>query len=161
MVLMAEALDSLDDPYAIYGFSSEGRHRVDLFVVKDFAEPYNERVQFRLGNLEPLGLTRMGAVLRHGRHRLDSTQAAVKLMVILTDGRPYDLEYGNLDYAITDTRKAVQEVRQARIHPFIITSDKKSSDYLKRITPETQSIIVEKVERLPRLLPAIYKRLTV
>jgi Mg-chelatase subunit ChlD len=161
MVLMAEALDSLEDPYAIYGFSSEGRHRVDLFVIKDFAEPYNEKVQYRLGNLQPLGLTRMGAVLRHGLHKLESTQAAVKLMVILTDGRPYDLEYGTLDYAIADTRKAMQEVRRNRIHPFIITSDQKSSDYLKRIAPETQSIILQKVELLPRLLPAIYKRLTV
>lgn len=161
MVLMAEALDSLDDPYAIYGFSSEGRHRVDLFSIKDFAEPYNERIQYRMGNLEPLGLTRMGAVIRHGLHKLDNTAAAVRLMVILTDGRPYDLEYGNLDYAIADTQKAIQEVRQKRVHPFIITSDKKSSDYLKRIAPQTQSIIVQKVELLPQLLPAIYKRLTV
>ena len=82
-------------------------------------------------------------------------------MVILTDGRPYDLEYGNLDYAIADTRKAIQEVRQKRIHPFIITSDQKSTDYLQRIAPQTQSIILPKVELLPTLLPAIYKRLTV
>jgi hypothetical protein len=160
MALMAEALDSLDDPYAIYGFSSEGRHRVDLFTVKDFAEPYGKEIQYRLGNLEPLGLTRMGAVLRHGLYKLNATQASVKLMVILTDGRPYDLEYGNLDYAIADTRKAMREIRQKRIHPFIITTDQKSSDYLKQIAPETQSIIVQKVELLPRLLPAIYKRLT-
>jgi uncharacterized protein YegL len=161
MVLMAEALDSLDDPYAIYGFSSEGRHRIDMFTIKEFAEPYSERIQYRLGNLEPLGLTRMGAVLRHGLHKLDSTQAAVKLMVILTDGRPYDLEYGNLDYAVADTRKALKELRQKRVHPFIITSDKKSSDYLKKIAPQTQSIILQNVEQLPRQLPAIYKRLTV
>lgn len=161
MVLMAEALDSLDDPYAIYGFSSEGRHRVDMFTIKDFAEPYNERIQYRLGNLEPLGLTRMGAVLRHGLHKLDVTQAAVKLMVLLTDGRPYDLEYGNLDYAIADTRKAIKELRQKKVHAFIITSDKKSSEYLKQIAPQTQSIILQNVEHLPRLLPAIYKRLTV
>jgi nitric oxide reductase activation protein len=161
MALMAEALNSLDDPYGIYGFSSEGRHRVDIFVVKDFAEPYSDQIQYRLGNLEPLGLTRMGAVLRHGLHKLDNTQAAVKLMVILTDGRPYDLDYGNLDYAIADTRKAIQEVRQKRIHPFIITSDKKSTDYLRRIAPQTQSIILPRVELLPTLLPAIYKRLTV
>jgi nitric oxide reductase activation protein len=82
-------------------------------------------------------------------------------MVILTDGRPYDLDYGNLDYAIADTRKAIQEVRQKRIHPFIITSDKKSTDYLRRIAPQTQSIILPRVELLPTLLPAIYKRLTV
>ena len=63
--------------------------------------------------------------------------------------------------AIADTRKAVQEVRQKRIHPFIITSDQKSTDYLQRIAPQTQSIILPKVELLPTLLPAIYKRLTV
>ncbi len=161
MVLMAEALDALEDPYAIYGFSSEGRFRVDLFSVKDFAEPYSDSVRYRLGNLEPLGLTRMGAVIRHACHKLESVPAAVKLMIILTDGRPYDLEYGVLDYAVADTKKAIQETRRKRIHPFIITSDKKGEEYLKRISPQTGSIILPKVELLPKLLPAIYKRLTV
>lgn len=161
MVLMAEALDALDDPYAIYGFSSEGRFRVDLFNVKDFGEPYDAKVQYRLGNLEPLELTRMGAVIRHATHKLERIQTAVKLMVILTDGRPYDFEYGNLEYAISDTKKAIQEARQKRIHPFIITSDKRGAQYLKRIAPQSQSIILSKVELLPTMLPAIYKRLTV
>ena len=161
MVLMAEALDALEDPYAIYGFSSDGRFRVDLFGVKDFTEPYSDSVRYRLGNLEPLGLTRMGAVIRHACHKLESVPAAVKLMIILTDGRPYDLEYGVLDYAVADTKKAIQETRRKRIHPFIITSDKKGEEYLKRISPQTGSIILPKVELLPQLLPAIYKRLTV
>jgi hypothetical protein len=161
MVLMAEALDSLEDPYAIFGFSTDGRFRIDLFQVKEFDEPYDERVRNRLGNLQPAGLTRMGAVLRHAAYKLNSVSASIKLLVILTDGRPYDLEYGNLDYAVADTKKAIQEARRKRIHPFIITSDQKSSDYLRRIAPQTQSIIVPNVELLPRLLPAIYKRLTV
>ena len=160
MALMAEALDSLGDPYAIYGFSSEGRFRVDLFSVKDFGEPYNQTVQYRLGNLEPLGLTRMGAVIRHAVHKLEGVSAAVKLLVILTDGRPYDLEYGNLEYAIADTGKAIREARRARIHPFIITSDQKGAEYLRKISSETQSIVLPSVESLPTLLPALYKRLT-
>lgn len=160
MVLMAEALDSLEDPYAIFGFSSEGRFRVDLFTIKDFGEPYGERAQYRLGSLEPRGFTRLGAVIRHGIYKLDRVQAAVKLMVILTDGRPYDVDYGSLDYAIADTKKAIQEARRHRIHPFIITSDKKGADYLERISPQTQSIILPKVELLPTMLPAMYKRLT-
>jgi uncharacterized protein YegL len=161
MALMAEALDALDDPYAIYGFSSEGRFRVDMFSVKEFGEPYSTAVQYRLGNLEPLELTRMGAVIRHATYKMEAIPSAVKLMVILTDGRPYDFEYGNLNYAIMDTKKAIQEARQKRIHPFIITSDKKGADYLKQIAPQTQSIILSKVELLPTMLPAIYKRLTV
>lgn len=160
MVLMAEALDSLEDPYAIFGFSSEGRFRVDLFTIKDFGEPYGERAQYRLGSLEPTGFTRLGAVIRHGIYKLGRVQAAVKLMVILTDGRPYDVGYGSLDYAIADTKKALQEARRYRVHPFIITSDKEGADYLERISPQTQSIILPKVELLPTMLPAMYKRLT-
>ena len=160
MVIMAEALDVLGDPYAIYGFSSEGRFRVDMFNVKDFHEPYDEMVRYRLGNLEPIGLTRMGTVVRHATYKLDEIPAAIKLLVILTDGRPYDMEYGNLEYAISDTKKAIQEARNNNIHPFIITSDQKGSDYLQMISPQTECIILPKVELLPSLLPALYRRLT-
>jgi Mg-chelatase subunit ChlD len=161
MALMAEALDSLGDTFAIFGFSSEGRFRVDLFTVKEFGEDYGERAQYRLGNLEPRELTRLGAVIRHGIYKLESTLATVKLMVILTDGRPYDLDYGSMDYALADTRKALQEARKKRIHPFIITSDKKGASYLRKISPQTQSIILNNVELLPAMLPALYKRLTI
>ena len=160
MVLMAEALDALEDPFAIYGFSSEGRFRVDMFSVKEFSETYDDTVRYRLGNLEPLGLTRMGAVLRHASYKLNKVPAAIKLMIILTDGRPYDMEYGDLDYAIADTKKAIQEARRQQLNPFIITSDKKGEEYLRRISLQTGSLILQNVENLPRLLPAIYKRLT-
>jgi hypothetical protein len=160
MVLMAEALEALGDPFAILGFSTDGRFRNDLFLVKDFGEEYGERVRNRLGNLEPLHQTRLGAVLRHGQYKLEGVPALIKLMIILTDGRPYDVDYGTLDYAIADTKKAMQEVRSRGIHPFIITSDKKGATYLKEISPQTQSIILQHVESLPVLLPALYKRLT-
>jgi hypothetical protein len=161
MVIMAEALEALGDPYAIYGFSSEGRFRVDMFNVKAFNEPYDQTIQYRLGNLEPLGLTRMGTVVRHSIAKLDDTDAVIKLLIILTDGRPYDIEYGNLEYAISDTKKAMQEARSKNIHPFIITSDQKGSDYLQMISPQTECIILPKIELLPTLLPALYRRLTV
>ena len=103
----------------------------------------------------------MGTVIRHAIYKFDNIPAAVKLMVILTDGRPYDYEYGSLNYAIADTKNAIQEARKHRIHPFIITSDKRGASYLRRISPQTQRIILRKVELLPTMLPAIYKRLTV
>ena len=131
-----------------------------MFSIKEFNEPYGEQVQYRLGNVEPKELTRLGAVIRHAIYKLDGVQAAIKLLVILTDGRPYDFEYGGLDYAIADTKNAFQEAKRNRIHPFIITSDKKGASYLRRISPQTQSIILRKVELLPTMLPAIYKRLT-
>lgn len=160
IVMMAEALESLGDPFAIMGFSSEGRFRIDMFMVKDFDDQYSEQAHNRLGNLEPLNFTRLGAVIRHATHKLDQVPAAVRLLVVLTDGRPYDCEYGNLDYAVADTKKALQETRQKRISPFIITTDQKGAAYLKQISPQTQSIIVPRAELLPLVLPKIYKRLT-
>ena len=160
MVLMAEALETLEDSYSIFGFCSEGRFRVDTFVVKDFNEPFGEVARYRLGNLQPKGLTRLGAVIRHATYRLATLPTAIKLMIILTDGRPYDLEYGDVNYAIEDTKKAVREARMLRINPFIITSDKVGASYLNRISPQSQSIILPKVELLPKVLPAMYKRLT-
>jgi nitric oxide reductase activation protein len=154
MAIMAEALEALGDPYAIYGFSSEGRFRVDMFNVKDFNEAYDEKAQYRLGNLQPLGLTRMGTVVRHATHKLEEVSSTIKILIILTDGRPYDI------YAISDTKKAIQEARIKNIHPFIITSDKKGSDYLQMISPQTECVILPKVELLPTLLPALYRRLT-
>jgi hypothetical protein len=160
MTLMAEALDSLGDPFAIYGFSSEGRFRVDMLCLKKFNEPYGDSVRHRMGNLEPRTLTRLGTIIRHGMHVLKDVAATNKLMILLTDGRPYDIEYGNLEYAMADTRKAIKEARSQKIHPFIITSDKKGVSYLKQICAQTQSIVLPRAEILPQVLPALYKRLT-
>ena len=75
---MAEALNALGDPYAILGFSSDGRFRIDLIQVKDFSEPYDERACHRLGNLEPAGLTRMGAVVRHAIYKSGIRQPGLR-----------------------------------------------------------------------------------
>jgi nitric oxide reductase activation protein len=137
-----------------------GRWSVDRSAIKAWAEWGGKDVGERLGDLEPYGLTRLGAAVRHATAQLDTVAAKVKLLVILTDGRPYDLDYGDLNYAVADTKKAVMEATRRHIHPFIITSDKEGADYLEQITRVTQSIILPRVELLPSMLPAVYKRLT-
>ena len=160
VVLMSAALEALGDPYALYAFNSEGRFRVNVMAIKPFAAPFDQAAKSRLGNLVPDGLTRLGAAVRHGAWRLGRVKARTRLLMILTDGRPYDYAYGNLEYAVADTRQAFREARRNGIRPFIITSDSKGADYLARITPLTRRIILRQVQMLPRLLPRIYRRLT-
>jgi Mg-chelatase subunit ChlD len=160
VVVMTEALNQLGDQYAVYGFNSEGRFKVNMLAIKTFSESGGHGLGNRLGDMEPDGLTRLGVALRHATRQLAAAEAKVKLLIILTDGRPYDLDYGDLPYAVADTKKAVMEARKERIHPFIITSDKEGADYLKQITRWTQSIVLPRVELLPFMLPAVYKRLT-
>jgi nitric oxide reductase NorD protein len=157
---MAEALEAIQDPFAIFGFSSEGRFRINLYAVKTFQEPYSEQVRFRIGNIEPKKLTRLGAVIRHGIFQLGTVPTAVKLLIIFTDGKPFDLEYGNLNYAMSDTMKAVQEAKKYGIHPFLITSDTDSKGYLDKIIPESRRLILQHPFQLPALMPRIYRRLT-
>ncbi|MCG6895050.1 MAG: VWA domain-containing protein [Desulfobacteraceae bacterium] len=160
LVLLSSALEALGDRYAVYGFRSEGRHRVDMVAVKSFAEPFGEACAARIGNLEPGGFTRLGAGIRHAAHLLEAVTARVRLLMILTDGRPYDYEYGDLDYAVADTRNAADALQPSRIHPFVITSDREGADYLERMVPGAASVILPRVERLPDLLPRLYRRLT-
>ncbi len=158
VVVMTEALNDLGDQYALYGFNSDGRFKVNMLAIKTFSE--SGVVGDRLGNMEPDGLTRLGGALRHATQKLTAVEAKVRLLIILTDGRPYDLDYGDLRYAVADTKKAVMEARKQRIHPFIITSDREGAEYLEQVTRWTESIVLPRVELLPFMLPAVYKRLT-
>ncbi len=160
VVVMTEALNHLGDQYAVYGFNSEGRFKVNMLAIKTFSESGGHGFGNRLGDMEPDGLTRLGGALRHATRQLAAVEARVRLLIILTDGRPYDLDYGDLRYAVADTKKAVMEARKERIHPFIITSDKEGAEYLEQITRWTQSIVLPRVELLPFMLPAVYRRLT-
>ncbi|MCB2186446.1 MAG: hypothetical protein KQJ78_08520 [Deltaproteobacteria bacterium] len=160
ITVMGDALAALGDPFAILGFSSQGRLAVETLLVKDFTEPYGPPVWWRLGGLEPLGLTRLGAVVRHGAFWLSRVAAQVRLMIILTDGRPFDRQYGSLTYACHDTGRAIREAHRQGVESFIITSDQEGAHYLGIISPATRSVIVPRVDLLPTVLPAMYRRLT-
>lgn len=161
LVLMTAALEALGDRYAVYGFRSEGRFRVDMVTVKSFFEPFGEGCAARIGNMEPDGFTRLGAGIRHAAHLLEAVAARVKLLIVFSDGRPYDYEYGDLDYAVADCRAAMDGLGSDGVHPFVITSDREGAGYIERMAPAAASVILPRVERLPDLLPRLYRRLTV
>ena len=91
---MSEALEAVGDVYSINGFTSEGRRNVKFYVVKDFGEKYSDEVERRIGGITFQNNTRLGAAVRHAAHKLLRQDARTKLLIILTDGRPYDHDYG-------------------------------------------------------------------
>ena len=175
-VIMCEALETIGDQYAVYGFSSSGREKVDFYVAKDFEEAYTENVWQRFGGLRSSNATRLGAAIRHSASKLGKCQAAVKLLFVLSDGRPYDIDYrSNVEpkdmksflrfdceeYAHADVRVALQEAKAQGITLFALTVDRKGKDYLDKIFGQVGYIVVNRVEDLPLRLPEIYRRLTV
>jgi nitric oxide reductase activation protein len=160
LVLMSEALEAVGDPYSIYGFTSEGRRNVKFYVVKDFGEPYAEEVERRIGGINYQNNTRLGAAIRHAAARLRRQEARTRLLIVLSDGRPYDHDYGDARYAREDTREALRQARLDGITPFCITIDRDSEAELRDLYGEIGYTIIDDVLTLPERMPAIYRRLT-
>jgi nitric oxide reductase NorD protein len=160
LVLMSEALEAVGDVYAIHGFTSEGRRNVKFYVVKDFAERYSDEVKERIGGITYQNNTRLGAAIRHATAKLAKQQARTRLLIVLSDGRPYDHDYGDARYAREDTREALRQAKIQGITPFCITIDRESEAELKDLYGEIGYTIIDDVLSLPERLPGIYRRLT-
>ena len=160
LVLMSEALEAVGDVYSINGFTSEGRRNVKFYVVKDFDEKYNDEVKGRIGGINYQNNTRLGAAIRHATARLAKQDARTRLLIVLSDGRPYDHDYGDARYAREDTREALRQAKTEGITPFCITIDRESEAELRDLYGEIGYTIIDDVLSLPERLPGIYRRLT-
>lgn len=160
LVLMSEALEAVGDVYAINGFTSEGRRNVKFYVVKDFHEKYSDETEKRIGGITFQNNTRLGAAIRHAAHKLLRQESRTKLLIILTDGRPYDHDYGDARYAREDVREALIEAKTHGITPFCITIDRESEAELRDLYGDVGYTIIDDVLSLPERMPNIYRRLT-
>ncbi|HEY7784054.1 MAG TPA: VWA domain-containing protein [Pyrinomonadaceae bacterium] len=160
LVLMSEALEAVGDVYSINGFTSEGRRNVKFYVVKDFKEQYSDEVKRRIGGITYQNNTRLGAAIRHATARLSKQEARTRLLIVLSDGRPYDHDYGDARYAREDTREALRQAKIQGITPFCITIDRESEAELRDLYGEIGYTIIDDVLSLPERMPAIYRRLT-
>lgn len=160
LVLMSEALEAVGDVYSINGFTSEGRRNVKFYVVKDFSEKYSEEIERRIGGITFQNNTRMGAAIRHAAAKLVKQESRTKLLIILTDGRPYDHDYGDARYAREDVREALTEAKMQGITPFCITIDRESEAELRDLYGDVGYTIIDDVLSLPERMPNIYRRLT-
>jgi hypothetical protein len=160
LLLMSEALEAVGDPYAIYGFSSTRRRRTNVYRFKDFGERYGEQVERRIGNAYALTDTRLGVAIRHATFRLNQQPSATRLLIILSDARPGDENYGDR-YAREDTRVALAEARASEVTPFFITFDQGEHEAeMEEMLESTNFTIIDDVQTLPERMPGIYRRLT-
>ena len=164
LVLMAEALETLGDSYAVYGFSGYGRDQVEFFVAKEFADAYDGRAQGRIAAMKPHRSTRMGPAIRHAVRKLERQEARIKTLLMLSDGYPQDFDYGkdrkSKDYGIQDTMMALREAQLKGIQTFCITVDPSGHDYLREMCPDQQYLVIDDITALPDELPKVYRGLT-
>ena len=160
MFLFSEALDAIGDRFSIYGFSSRRRSHVRFNTIKTFKEKYSDQVRGRISALEPGYYTRMGAAIRYSTQKLEKIKASQKVLMLLTDGKPNDLDKYEGRYGIEDTRMAIREAEHAGIRPFCVTIDDEAPEYLPYLFGASSYVLIKKAVELPKKLPLLYAKLT-
>jgi nitric oxide reductase NorD protein len=160
LYVFGEALHGTGDAFAMLGFSSVRRSQVRMQHLKGFDEPWNAAVQARVGAIKPGYYTRMGAALRLATRRLGERSERQRLLLILTDGKPNDIDVYEGRWGLEDTRHAVMQARQAGLLPFCLSIDEQAHAYLPHLFGRQGWAHVPRPCTLPTRLAAVYSRLT-
>ena len=158
--LLGWALDALADPYAIAGFASNSRHELKYLHIKGYAEKWDEQTKARLSGIEGGLSTRMGAALRHAGRSLAQRSSEKKLLLLLTDGEPADVDVDDGHYLHADARRAVEELSAAGVSSFCLSLDPGADAYVSAIFGANRFMVLDRIERLPERLPRLYLELT-
>ncbi|MFL5537408.1 MAG: nitric oxide reductase activation protein NorD [Longimicrobiaceae bacterium] len=159
LLLTCEALDALGDEYTVLTFSGKSAGDVRLRTLKGFGERTGEAVRGRVTALRPEGYTRLGPAVRHASALLARPGAGHRLLLILSDGRPNDVDQYSGRYGIEDSRQAVAEARKQGIFPFCITIDQKGPAYISRIFGQSGHVILRHADQLPLALSQAVRHL--
>lgn len=160
LMVFSESLHRLQDRFAIYTFSSIKNTKVNFHIIKNFKEAYSDNVRGRIHAIKPGYYTRMGAGIRESAKILAKQQSANKLLLILSDGKPNDVDRYDGRYGIEDTKKAIEEVKKKGITPFCITIDIDAKEYLPYLFGRNSYAVIRDAKKLPKVLPEIYMNLT-
>ncbi|MEH6403226.1 MAG: VWA domain-containing protein [Sneathiella sp.] len=159
LMALAIGLSACGDDNALYSFSSLKRDRVNVATIKGFDEALGPHIFSRIGALKPGFYTRLGAAIRHVNKELTQTASTKRLLLVLTDGKPNDLDHYEGRYGVEDTAMAVREARRAGTSVFGITIDKKAQSYFPYIFGRNAYSIANKASDLTRALPLMYRHL--
>lgn len=160
LFVFGEALAAGGDPFEMLGFSSVRRQNVRIQHLKGFDEGWSAAVRDRIGAIKPGYYTRMGAAIRHATQRLATRPERQRLLLILTDGKPNDLDVYEGRYGLEDTRHAVQAARAAGLAPFCVTIDEAAHDYLPLLFGRQGYALVHRPQDLVQRLAGLYASLT-
>ncbi|MBP7640793.1 nitric oxide reductase activation protein NorD [Thauera phenylacetica] len=160
LLLFGEALLATGDSFALCGFSSVKRSNVRFHRLKDFDQRFDDRARGRIMAIKPGYYTRLGAAIRHATTILDGQRAARRILLILSDGKPNDLDLYDGRYGIEDTRVAVVEARNRGVVPFCVTIDREGASYLPHLFGPAGYAVIRQPDELPARLPMFYAQLT-
>jgi len=159
VAMLAEAMDRLGDPFSLLAFGSDGREDVKMTTVKSFDEAYDRGCMARLAGLKSGLSTRLGTALRHAGHVIGQETSGRKLVIVLTDGEPSDIDVSDPLDLVEDARRAAIGLHSAGVDAYGVVLGQGSIAAASRIFGRGNTMMVHRVEDLPGRLSELYFRL--
>lgn len=159
-LLLGHTLETLGEAFALQGFNSNGRHQVDCQHIKDFEEPFDAVIEARIAGLGARHSTRLGAALRHGLAQLGRRREHFRLLLVVTDGAPADIDVHDEDYLTEDVRAAVREGRRQGMELYCLSLDAGARERMEKMFGAGRFRLLDHPGRLPELLPQLLLSLT-
>jgi hypothetical protein len=160
VALLASAMQRLGDPFALFGFASNGRAEVRLSRVKDFRTPYDAAARARLAGLSSGLSTRLGAALRHAGAEIATVRAHRRMVLVLSDGAPSDIDVADPLDLVEDARRATLGLKTQGIDVFGVTLDPAGAGAGPAIFGRASHLALRRAEDLPARLSDLYFRLS-
>jgi nitric oxide reductase NorD protein len=157
--VLAEAMSALGDPFCLLAFASNGRDDVQMTTVKAFDEAYDRACVGRLAALSSGLSTRLGTALRHAGEVISHARSFRKLVIVLTDGEPSDIDVPDPLDLVEDARRAAVGLRARGIDGFGVVMGSSAMNSAVRIFGRGNTMLVPRVEDLPARLSELYFRL--
>lgn len=158
--ILALAMDRLGDPLAISAFSSRGREDMRITEVKKFDDRLGMATGMGLTGLRPAWSTRIGAAIRYGGRSLEQMASHRRLVLLLTDGEPSDIDVPDRAYLVADARRAVQMLSAKGIDCFCIALGDTAGGRHAEIFGRGRFVTIEDIATLPERLTALFLRLS-
>jgi Mg-chelatase subunit ChlD len=159
VAVLAEAMSALGDPFGMLAFASDGRDDVEMTTIKSFNEPYDRACVGRLAALSSGLSTRLGTALRHAGEVISHARSFRKLVIVLTDGEPSDIDMADPLDLVEDARRAAVELRVRGIDGFGVVLGSGAMTSAVRIFGRGNTMLVPRIEDLPVRLSELYFRL--
>lgn len=158
--LLAYAMSELNDPFAISAFCSDGKEDVHYYRIKNFSSAYDSTARAYLAGLNGKLSTRIGAAMRHAAKDLMMQRTHRRLLLVISDGEPSDIDVKDKKYLVEDARKVVRSISRLGIDTFCVGLDAGGDNYLTKIFGKKNVAVIDNLDRLPERLPMLYLRLT-
>jgi nitric oxide reductase NorD protein len=159
VAVLSEAMDQLGDPFSLLAFASDGRDDIRMTNVKSFHERYDRACRARLAGLTSGLSTRLGTALRHAGQVIGPAKTSRKLLILLTDGEPSDIDVADPLDLVEDARRAAIALHMKGIDAYGVVLGKAGAMAAGSIFGRSNTMLVQRVEDLPARLSELYFRL--